>query len=136
MAKIDFTFSANQAVPDARLDIEVPAAGVKVYFKNVSFKPMLATPLGGWMSQLPLLPAHHPNRGHDANYPNSVYAKVAADANTVVVNGKTGSTYINIDSTLNLPAGAAPKVGDRLRIRTAPWHIDEVTVTGIEERPP
>lgn len=130
--RIGFAFSANQTVADARLDIEVPTDGVKIYFNNASLKPALARPLGAWMSELPLLPAHHPNRGHDPRHPGSVYAITPTDANAVVTNGRTGSTYIETDSSLSLPAGAAPKPGDRLRIRSVPWHIDEVTITEVE----
>jgi parallel beta-helix repeat protein len=131
--KISFAFLPRTTVPNARLDIEVPDAGVKVHFKNASLTPTFANPLGAWIDDLPLLPAYHPNRGHDITRPNSVYARAAADGNAVRNNiGGTGSNYLDIDSTLKLPAGTSLKPGNRLRIRSAPWNIDEVTVTKIE----
>jgi hypothetical protein len=130
--KISFAFTSPYAVSNARLDIEVPYAGAQIYFKNASLKPNFAAPIGAWMGDLPLLPAHHPNRGHDATRLSSVYAKVAADSNSVPNNyGSNGSTYLDIDSTLKLPPGVALQPGNRLRIRSNPWHIDEVTITQI-----
>jgi parallel beta-helix repeat protein len=106
---------------------------VKVHFKNASLTPAFANPLGAWIGDLPLLPAHHPNRGHNPRRPNSVYAIVAADSDAVTIsNGGKGSTYLDIDSTLELPQGITPSPGSRLRIRTAPWHIDEATITKVD----
>ena len=106
---------------------------MKVHFKNVSLTPAFANPLGAWIGDLPLLPAHHPNRGHNNKRPNSVYAIVAADSDAVhYSNGGKGSTYLDIDSTLKLPQGIRPSPGNRLRIRTAPWHIDEATITKVD----
>ncbi|MEO6825132.1 MAG: carbohydrate binding domain-containing protein [Nitrosospira sp.] len=129
--KIGFAFVSRNTISNARLDIEVPA-GVKFYFRNASLKPVFATPIGAWMGDLPLLSAYHPNRGHDASHPNSVYAKVVADSDAMPLsNGGAGSTYLDIDSTLKLPQGVTPRPGNRLRIRTAGWHIDEAIITQI-----
>ena len=130
--KLNFAFISRSTVTDARLDIEVAAAGVKIHFKNASLMPAFANPLGAWIDDLPLLPAYHPNRGHDASRPNSVYASVAADGNTVPNSyWIKGSNYLDIDDTLKLPQGVIPKPGNRLRIRSAPWHVDEATVTKV-----
>jgi len=131
--KISFAFLARTTVPNARLDIEVPDAGVKVHFKNASLTPAFATPIGAWIGDLPLLPAYHPNRGHDVTRPSSVYAIAAKDSNAVPINNNagTGSSYVDIDPALKLPQGVTPKAGNRLRIRSAPWNIDEVTVTQV-----
>ncbi|MBA2658309.1 MAG: right-handed parallel beta-helix repeat-containing protein [Nitrosospira sp.] len=131
--KINFVFVSPYTVSNARLDIEVPPAGVKLHFKDASLKPLLASPIGAWIGDLPLLPAYHPNRGHDATRPTSVYATaVVADADAIPShNGRTGSTYLDIDSSLKLPQGVTPKAGNRLRIRSAPWRIDEVTITSV-----
>ena len=128
--KISMNFTASRTVPDARLDLEVPPAR-KIYFKGASLKPLLANPSGAWTEAVPLLPAYHPNRGHDATRPGSVYASVAADANTITVNHVTGSSYIDIDASLKLPPAATLRAGSRLRIRSAPWRIDEVTIINV-----
>ncbi len=129
--KINFAFVSPYTVSNARLDIEVPP-GVALHFRGASLKPLLASPIGAWIGDLPLLPAYHPNRGHDATRPNSVYATAVANANAVPSPyGGTGSTYLDIDATLKLPQGITPRPGSRLRIRSAPWRIDEVTVTSV-----
>ena len=130
--KVSFAFLPRTTVPNARLDIEVPDGGVKLHFKNASLIPAFANPLGAWIGGLPLLPAYHPNRGHDASRPNSVYANIAADGNAIPISyGGTGSNYLDIDPTLKLPEGVIPKPGNRLRIRSAPWNVDEVTITQV-----
>lgn len=132
--KVSFAFTPRLTVANARLDIEVPSAGVELHFKDASLTPAFSNPLGAWIDDLPLLPAYHPNRGHEVSRPNSVYARAAADGNAVGNNiGGTGSNYLDIDSTLKLPQGTTPRPGNRLRIRTAPWHIDELTVTKVQD---
>ena len=129
--KLSFAFAARYNVPNARLDIEVPNAGVTLHFKNASLKPAFSTPIGAWVGDIPLLPAYHPNRGHDSIRPTSVYANAAADGNAVPNSvGGTGSNYLDIGSTLALPQAIKP--GNRLRIRVAPFHLDEATVTKVE----
>lgn len=131
--KITVAFTARYMVSDARLDVENPSEGVTFHFRDASLTAAFANPVGAWLDDLPLLPAYHPNRGHDATRPNSVYAKAAANGNAVRNDiGGTGSTYLDIDSTLKLPAGTTPRPGNRLRIRTAAWHVNEVVITKVE----
>lgn len=131
--KITIAFTARYIVTDARLDIENPSEGMTFHFKDVSLSAVFANPVGAWIGDQPLLPAHHPNRGQDATRPNSVYAKAAADGNAVRNDiGSIGSTYLDIDSTLKLPVGTLPKPGNRLRIRTAAWHVNESIITKVE----
>jgi parallel beta-helix repeat protein len=131
--KINVTFVSPYTVPNARLDMEIMPAGTIFRFKDASIKPAFANPIAAWIGDLPLLSAYHPNRGHDTAEPNSVYAKAAADGNIVrSPYGGSGSTYIDVDSTLGLPQGVVPKPGDRLRIRTAVWHLDEATITQVQ----
>ncbi len=131
--KINITFVSPYTVANARLDIEVPPAGATFHFKNASLKPAFANPVGAWTGDLPLLPAYHPNRGSDAAQPNSAYAKAAADGNIIrSPYGGAGSNYIDIDSTLGLPQGVTPRAGNRLRIRSAVWYLDEATITQVQ----
>jgi parallel beta-helix repeat protein len=131
--KINVAFVSPVTIANARLDIDILPAGVTFHFKNASLTPAFANPVGAWIGDLPLLPAYHPNRGYNAIEPNSVYAKAAADGNNVrSPYGSLGSTYIDIDSTLNLPQGVTPKPGNRLRIRTDVWCLDEATVTQVQ----
>ncbi|WON72615.1 right-handed parallel beta-helix repeat-containing protein [Nitrosospira sp. Is2] len=130
--KSSFAFTTRSTISNARLDIEVQSEGVKLHFKDTSLKAAFMPPLGAWIGDLPLLPAYHPNRGHDTERPDSVYAVAASDANAVrTPYGGAGSTYLEIDSDLKLPQGVMPRPGNRLRIRSAPWRIDEVTITSI-----
>lgn len=131
--KTSIAFTARYGVSNARLDIENPPEGTTFYFRNASLTPAFGEPVGAWVGDLPLLPAYHPNRGHNATRPNSAYATVAADANVVrSPYGGTGSTYLDIDPGLKLPPGVTPIPGNRLRIRTVNWRIDEVTITSVE----
>ena len=131
--KINITFVSPYTVPNARLDMEIVPTGTTFRFKDASLKPAFANPIAAWIGDLPLLPAYHPNRGYDTAEPNSVYAKAASDGNIIrSPYGGSGSTYIDIDSTLGLPQGVPPKPGDRLRIRTAVWHLDEITITQVQ----
>jgi parallel beta-helix repeat protein len=131
--KINIAFTPRYSLTNARLDIEEGPAGMTYHFKGASLTSAFAKPLGAWVGDLPLLPAYHPNRGYDATRPTSVYATTAANGNAVRNNiGVTGSNYLDIDSTLKLPAGTTLKAGNQLRIRTAPWHLDDVTITKVE----
>ena len=130
--KSSFAFTPQSTISNARLDIEVQSQGAKLHFKDASLKATFMPPLGAWIGDLPLLPAYHPNRGHDNERPNSVYAAAASDANAVrTPYGGAGSTYLQIDFELKLAQGVTPMPGNRLRIRSAPWRIDEVTITSI-----
>lgn len=130
--KSSFAFTPRSTISNARLDIEVQSQGAKLHFKDASLKAAFMPPLGAWLGDLPLLPASHPNRGHNLDRPDSVYATVSMDANAVPTPyGGAGSTYLEIDSDLKLPEGVMPRPGNRLRIRSAPWRIDEVTITSI-----
>ena len=63
--------------------------------------------------------------------PNSVYAKAAGDSDAVPLkSGGMGSNYLDLDA-VGLPQGVIPKPGNRLRIRSAPWNIDEATITQV-----
>lgn len=131
--RIGLAFTARNTISDARFDMENAPEGTKFHFRNASLTATVAIPLGAWVDELPLLPAHHPNRGHDAERPDSVYARVGKDANIVrSLYDSPGSSYLDIDANFGLPPGAAPRPGNRLRIRTAEWHLDEVTITKVE----
>ncbi len=75
--------------------------------------------------------AHHPNRGYLASDPTAPFAAVAANGNTVTVNGQQGSTTFSVGADLALPAGAAIAPGARVRIRTAAWELDELAVASV-----
>ena len=78
-----------------------------------------------------LLPAHHPNRGHDATDPRSPYLRVAAAGNQVAYAGGTGSDRFTVGPDLHLPPGVRLTDGAQVHIRTNAWHIDEAAVSSF-----
>lgn len=75
--------------------------------------------------------AHHPNRGHDTTRPTSLYARIAANADSTLIAGKVGSTYLPTGSDLGLPAGVSLSSGISVRFRTTNWWIEERKVTSV-----
>ena len=110
---------------------------------SVAINPASWTNLGGsiWrttMTQEPLqlfapvgvmVEAHHPNRGHDAAKPQSVFLPMAGNGDTINADGRLRGTHIVTGAELTLPAGAAITPGTRVRVRTNSWTIEERTVT-------
>lgn len=97
-----------------------------IYKASIASAPQRLYTTAGIMSL-----AHHPNRGFDSSQPDSLYAKVAANANQTVVGGRTVSTNLTIGSDLVLPAGATLTAGTKVRIRTNSWTLDESTVSSM-----
>ena len=81
---------------------------------------------GGFLTQ-----AHHPNQGHDSAQPVSMYARLAADSDQVLVNNRPTSGYITTGTDLKLPIGAAISAGTPLRIRSNAWTIEEHRVASV-----
>ena len=79
-----------------------------------------------------LLPAHHPNRGHDASDPTSPYLRIAAAGNSVSTAYGTGSNLVPVGQDLRLPSGVRLTDGARVRVRTNAWHMDEAAVTAFD----
>lgn len=78
--------------------------------------------------------AHHPNRGHDPDRPDSVYLPMAADGDTVTAaDGHVGSQTLALHAAPNLPAGASLAPGLRLRVRVNSYHLEERRILGLEE---
>ena len=76
-----------------------------------------------------LTQAHHPNRGKDLSDPDSIYVRLAADADTVLLYNRPVSTYMVTGSDLALPAGASVTAGTQVRIRSNAWTIEEKTIS-------
>lgn len=124
-------FTAARSVPAARLDFEVPPGGKTIAFDDVSVKPTWSAPLELFAGNTVLEPAHHPNRGHDAALPRSVYLNTASDADRVLSNGKYVSTFIPTGSDLVLPSGAALDSKVTVRFRTTPWLMEERQIKSV-----
>jgi hypothetical protein len=78
--------------------------------------------------------AHHPNRGHKADEPGSLYLAAAADSAVTLVGGQRASTTIETGADLQLPAGASLGAGTRARIRLYAWTMQEKPVAGFNGR--
>ena len=119
---VGFMFRAAASVPNARLDVEVPASRIRVNLREAHMRPaslgaeVLATLVDG----LQIRRAHHPNFGQGGNS-DSPYASVAS------AGGKTTLDAAN----LVLPAGASLSPGLGAAMRTIDWAIEERVVTAV-----
>lgn len=107
------------------------AAGSWTRFQgNIYRAPLAQAPLQVHYAGTGLTWAHHPNRGFDAQQPDSLYLRAAADADQVLVNNLPASSYIPVGNDLKLPAGVTSiAAGTTVRVRTAAWSISERTVS-------
>lgn len=78
--------------------------------------------------------AHHPNRGHKSDEPDSLYLSAAADSAVTLFNGQRASQTIETGADLQLPVGASLGAGTRARIRLFAWTMQEQAVTGFNGR--
>ena len=133
---VSLPFVASETLPGARLDIQVNQPGKLVHVKNVRIAPDLPAPAGTLTmvseAAASLLPAHHPNRGHNPASPQSPYFLTSAASPVVTAaDGRKGSPYLVTGSDLVLPSGATLKPGLRVVLRSEAWTISEHTVTSI-----
>jgi len=129
------SFRPTIGISNARLDIQVDSPSTTVLVDDVTVvAPSSASePAKALLSSSGLLlPAHHPNRGADSTQPNSLYARIAADSDRVSSGTSTVSTYLATGSDLKLPAGATITAGTTVRVRTAAWLIEELSVARME----
>lgn len=108
------------------------AAGQWTQYRGNIYKATLATaPTQVFSSTGFLTQAHHPNRGYDSADPNSMYLRLAAASDNVLVNNRLTSSYIMTGANLALPAGATVGSGTQVRIRSNAWTIEDKTITNI-----
>lgn len=111
--------------------VELPASAWRLHSGNVYKAALSSPPLQVFAGSGYMVPAHHPNKGHDAGNPESVYAAAAANSNRIVANGREGSSNLVIGADLKLPAGASLAAGTRLRIRSNAYIIDESAIASV-----
>ncbi len=75
-----------------------------------------------------LNPAHFPNKGYDAQQPDSLFLHTPVDADKIMRNNRPVSTYIMTGPDLNLPSKAAILPGTLVRVRSNAWTIEDRTV--------
>ena len=97
-----------------------------IYKTTLSAAPMQVLSTSGVMSL-----AHHPNRGNDLTDPDSVYLRLAADADSAMLNNRPVSNYMVIGANLALPAGSTLGAGTQVRIRSNAWTIEEKTISAV-----
>ncbi len=126
------SFQGVSQLDNARVDIDVPGGSHLVQIDNLHVERAIAAPFAATLGTTTLRTSHHPNRGHEATTPTSLYARAAADADSVTTaGGGRGSTYVPLGTDLRLPAGVSLRNGTRIRIRTNAWIIDERRVTSV-----
>jgi len=132
----DYTneFRSGVTMSNARVDIEIPIGGVQVGIDSVVVRPQIEKVYEVFADGGALLPAHHPNRGHDPANPRSVYLPLSRDADAraraVGTVTKTGSSYLPLGPELQLPSGAT-LAGASVRFRTTPWSLEERQITSV-----
>ncbi len=124
-------FSALKSLDNARLDFEVPPGGITVGVADVRVEILANTATQLLFDGRPLDAAHHPNRGHDPQHPQSPYLSVAEDSDQVLNQGRPVSSYVTLGPDLHLPAGASLTPGIGVRLRTTSWLIDERTIASV-----
>ncbi|MCY7306975.1 MAG: right-handed parallel beta-helix repeat-containing protein [Rhodoferax sp.] len=120
---VNFAFRASVSLATARMDIEVPAARIRVNLREAHLQRMLpggTSVISTFVDGLQVRRAHHPNFGQGGN-PDSPYATVASAG---------GKTTLDA-SNLVLPGGAALTSGIGATVRTVDWAIEERTVTSL-----
>lgn len=134
---VSMPFTATAGVNSARLDIQLNQPSMPVHVKNVSIARADSAPDALFLvndNDLPLLRAHHPNRGHNPAIPDSPYLVTPSASATVTgTNGIKGSAYLVTGSDLALPSGATLQPGLRAMIRTEAWMLSEHTITSINQ---
>jgi parallel beta-helix repeat protein len=124
-ATYTFTFTATRTAPSARLDIEVPPSGKRIFVDDVSVVSAADNPAQIFANLVALSPAHHPNLGYDTSRPSSVYLATPTNADRVLAAGKYVSTYVPVGSDLVLPGGASIDSNTTIRVRTTNWLLEE-----------
>lgn len=129
---VNVEFTSTQTLPNARLDIEVPKTKqIYVSYATVQESGILAKPSSVVFDGDPVTIAHHPNAGHDAAKPESIYLRTAAaspwfrDAENRKVNSKI------IVPDLKLPVDGIIDAGTKLRLREVNWRINDYTVSSL-----
>ena len=128
---VSIPFTGLSQLDNARLDFDLAAGGQSASLDNVAVERQVGVPQSALLGGVPMILAHHPNRGHNALEPNSPYLRAAADADAVAnTSGGFGSSYVPVGSDFVLPPGAVLQAGTTIRIRTNAWLIDERKVVG------
>lgn len=127
---LPFVATANLS-NNARLDFAVPA-GTNIGLDNVKLTTALAQVAGVFDSGKAINIAHHPNRGHDPQKPQSLFYAIADDADEMgIASGRFGSSYLTTGTDLSTLAHPAINPGTGIRIRTNAWTIDDRKVASV-----
>lgn len=125
----EFIVPANAT--NARFDLHVAGVRQQVLLRDVAVEPILRNPTFVYSGTGAITEAHHPNAGHLASDPGSMYLRNAVDANQVTTATGVGSTYLTTGSDLRLPAGATLTPGISAHVRAATWSLDSRRVTAV-----
>lgn len=123
-----FQFTATTSLPTARLDFEIPSGRVQFAMTDPRVEFQNSPVLEAYADGGALSVAHHPNAGHDPQFPDSVYFNIAANSSR---NAGNGSNYLKTDSDLNFPEGGWITPGQTVHIRSASWRLDERRITSF-----
>lgn len=125
-------FTSTASLTNARLDFVVPA-GHTIGLDNVKIASPLPAVLGVFDDDKTINIAHHPNRGHNALQPDSLFFAVAQNSSTVSLTGGSGigSSYLTTGTDLEALAHPAITAGTGIRIRPNAWTLNDRKVVSV-----
>jgi len=124
-------FTATASLTNARLDFVVPASR-NIGLDDVKITAPLPAVLGVFDNGKTINVAHHPNRGHDPLRPDSLFFRVAENANIVsLTGGGTGSSYLTTGTDLAALAHPAIASGTGIRVRPNAWTLNDRKVATV-----
>jgi len=126
-----FNASVSSSAGVAHLAFQIPGGAKVVRIDNVRVTGPALSPRRLYAGTRMLLPAHHPNRGHDPRHPQSIFARIAADSDRTSIAGKTVSTYLTTGDDLDLAPNQVLTPGLGITMRTNDWMIDELKIGSV-----
>ena len=111
--------------------VAITAAQWRVHSGNIYKTTLASVPGQVYAANGTMTQAHHPNRGYDSTAPDSLYLRLAADSDSLLVNGRPSSSYLTTGSDLKLPTGATLGPGTQLRVRSTAWAIEDLRVGSV-----
>ncbi|SEP35685.1 right-handed parallel beta-helix repeat-containing protein [Nitrosovibrio sp. Nv6] len=131
---ISLPFRTALSVRHARLDIQGTGNAGIIRLDNVSLSPAVDTPIALYVGNTAHAIAHHPNRGHDSNAPESPYFVLTSDADMVSNDNKTGSTYLPLSSDLSaLTTVELLNPGVSVFVRSSGWRLERKLISGVNQ---
>ena len=128
-ASYSFAVAPTTSLEDAYVNFEVPQGGVTVSIDNLALE-LASTSVAGVFSDNGLLTlAHHPNAGHDASDPQSVFFRLSGDS---AISAGGGSGILRTGADFNSVSRGQILPGQTVHLRARPWRMNQRQVTDFD----